>query len=121
MEPAVLDPRRVGPKLRERVLHLEQVGEVARGVDPDLEVDGLVQVVEDRQLLVEAIAHGPLADDRQLGVDVHRAGAGNKEEARLEVLQVVDRERVELLAVDRQHPTRQEAGVEGEEAGRFGR
>ena len=121
MELAVLDPRVVGPELLERVLDLEQVREVAGGVDPDLEVDGLVLMVEDRQLLVEAVAHGPLADDRQLGVDVDRAGPGHEEEARLEVLEVVDRERVELLPVDRQHPAREEPRVEREESRRFGR
>ena len=90
-ELAVLDPRVVGPVLLERVLDLEQVGEVAGCLDADLEVDGLALVVEDRELLVEAVAHGPLADDRQLGVDVDRARPGHQEEARLEVLEVVDR------------------------------
>ena len=75
-------------------------------------------MVEDRQLLVEAVADGAPADHRQLRVDVHRAGARHEEEARLEVLQVVDRERVHPLAVDRQHPLRQEPRVEREEAGR---
>ena len=120
MELAVLDPRCVGAQLLERVLDLEQVGEVAGGVDPDLQVDGLVLMVEDRQLLVEAIAHRPLADDRQLGVDVDRPGPGHEEEARLEVLEVVDRQRVEPLAVDRQHPARQEPRVEREESRRLG-
>ena len=36
---------------------------------------GFVVVVEDRQLLVEAVADGALADHRQLGVDVDGAGA----------------------------------------------
>ena len=46
MEPAVLHPRCVGAQLLERVLDLEQVGEIAGGVDPDLQVDGLVLMVE---------------------------------------------------------------------------
>ena len=121
VELAVLHPRCVGAELLERVLDLEQVGEIAGSVDPDLEVDGLVLMVEDRQLLVEAIAHRPLADDRQLGVDVDRPGPGHEEEARLEVLEVVDRQRVESLAVDRQHPARDEPHVEREESRRFGR
>ena len=65
---------------------------------------------------MEPVADGALADDRQLGVDVDRAGARDEEEARLEVLQVVDRQRVELLAVDRQDPGRQEPRVEREQA-----
>ena len=58
------------PFFVERVLDLEQVGEVARGLDADGEVDGLVVVIEDRQLLVEAVADRPLADHRELRVDV---------------------------------------------------
>ena len=85
-----------------------------------VEVDRLVVVVEDRQLLVEAAADGALADHRELGVDVDGAGAGHQEEAGLEVLQVVDRQGVEPLAVDREHPLREEARVEGEQAGRVG-
>ena len=60
-QPAVLDPRGVAPDLLERVLDLEQVGEVAGGVDPDRELDRLVLVVEDRQLLVEPVADRALA------------------------------------------------------------
>ena len=85
-----------------------------------VEVDRLLVVVEDRQLLVEAVADRALADHRQLRVDVDRAGPGNEEEARLEVLQIVDGERVEPLAVHGQHPFREEARVEREEAGRVG-
>ena len=100
-------PRRASrtAELLERVLDLEQVGEVAaRRRSRTVEVDRLVLVVEDRQLLVEAVPDRPLPDHRELGVDVDRPGARDQEEARLEVLQVVDRERVELLAVDRQDP-----------------
>ena len=61
------------------------------------------------------------ADHRELGVDVHRAGAGHEEEPRLEVLEIVGRERVQALAVDGQHPLRQKPRVEREEAGGVGR
>src|SRR5262249_10846210 len=71
-------------------------------------------------LLVEAVRDRALADDRQLGVDVDRARPGHEEEARLEVLQVVDRERIQALAVDREHPAREEARVEREETRRVG-
>ena len=94
-----------------------EVGEVAAGFQPDGELRGLVVVVEDGQLLVEAVGHRAMADHRQLGVDVDRPGSGHEEEPRQEVLQVVDGQRVEPLAVDRQLPLRQEAGVEREQAG----
>ena len=61
-----------------------------------------------------------LPDHRELRVDVDGAGAGDEEEPRLEVLQVVGRQRVQPLAVDRQHPARQEPGVEREQPGRIG-
>ena len=81
-------------------------------------LDRLLVVVEDRQLLVEAVADRAAPDHRELRVDVDRPRAGHEEEAGLEVLEVVDRERVQPLAVDGQHPLRQEAGVEREQAGR---
>ena len=74
-----------------------------------------------RELLVEAVADRALADHRQLGVDVDGAGARHEEEPGLEVLQVVDRQRVEPLAVDGEHPPGEEPGVEGEQPGRIGR
>ena len=111
---------RVATLLRKRVLHLEQVGEIAARVDPDLERDRLVEVIQDRELLVEPGGDRALPDHRELRVDVDRAGSRHEEEARLEVLQVVDRERVEPLPVHREHPARQEARVEGEEPGRIG-
>ena len=70
---------------------------------------------------MEAVADGPRADHRQLRVDVDRPGARHEEEARLEVLEVVGRERVQPLAVDGEHPAREEAGVEREQPGRVGR
>jgi len=70
---------------------------------------------------VEAVAHGALADHRQLGVDVDGAGARDEEEARLEVLQVVGGECVEALAVDGQHPRREKARVEREQPGGIGK
>ena len=82
---------------------------------------GLLVVVEDRELLVEASADRPLADDRRLGVDVDGPGARHQEEPGLEVLQVVHRQRVEPLAVDREHPPGEEPRVEREQAGRIGR
>ena len=77
-------------------------------------------MVEDRELLVKAAADGALADDRELGVDVDGARARHQEEAGLEVLQIVDREGVEPLAVDGEHPLRQESRVEREQSGGIG-
>src|SRR6185503_18531052 len=110
----------IGALLLERVLDLEQVGEVAARIEADAQIHGLVGMVEDRQLLVEAVADGAAPDHRQLRVDVDRPGAGDEKEARLEVLEVVDRQRIHPLAVDRQDPLREEARVVREEAGRIG-
>jgi hypothetical protein len=88
--------------------------------DPDLQVDGLLVVVQDGQPLVESTADRSLADHRELRVDVHGARPGDEEEAGLEVLEVVRRQRIQALAVYGQHPLREEARVEREEAGRVG-
>ena len=69
---------------------------------------------------MEPVADRAPADHRQLRVDVHRARTRYEEEARLEVLQVVDRERIQPLAVHGQDPSGEEAGVEREQAGRIG-
>ena len=116
----VVDPRVVLALLLQVVLDLEEVGEVRGRLDPYLHVHGALVVVEDRQLLVEASAHGALADDRCLRVDVDGPGARHQEEPGLEVLQVVDGQGVEALPVDGEHPARQEPGVEGEQPGRIG-
>src|SRR5262249_13187201 len=73
-------------------------------------------VVEDRQRLVEAVADGALADDGQLRVDVHGSRSGDEEEPGLEVLQIVGGQRWEALAVDGEHPVREVASVEREQA-----
>ena len=119
-QPLLLDPRGVAPLLLECVLDLEQVGEVAGGIDADGEVDGMLVVIQDRELFVEPVSDRAPADHRQLRVDVHRARTRYEEEARLEVLEVVDRERIQLLAVHGQDPPGEEAGVEREQAGRIG-
>lgn len=98
--------------LRERVLDLEQIGEVACRVDPHREVHRCRAVVQDRQLLVEAVAHGPPPDHREISVDVDGACARDEEELRLEVLEVVDRQRREPFAGQGQDPPREEPGVE---------
>jgi hypothetical protein len=104
----------------ERILDLEQVGEVAGRVDADLEAYRLALVVQDPELLVEAVGHLALADNRQLGVDVDGAGGRHQEEASPEILQVVGGQGLQALIVDRQRPAGQEASVEREKAGRIG-
>ena len=69
-------------------------------------------MVQDRQVLVEPVADCSLADDRERRVGVDRAGPGDQEEVRREVLQIVGREGAERLAVDRQFPLRQVARVD---------
>jgi hypothetical protein len=59
--------------------------------------------------LLEAVAHGALADNRALGVHVDGRLAGDDEVPRLDVLHVVDRQRVQALVVGGQHPVEQEA------------
>jgi hypothetical protein len=112
--------RRVRPLLPQGVLDLEEVGEIGGRLDADVQRDALVGVVEDGQVLVEAVRDRALADHRELRVDVDRSRAWNEEEACLEVLQVVDRQRTEPLAVDRENPLGQEARVEREEPRRIG-
>src|SRR5262249_13950451 len=116
----VADRRLVGALLLERVLDLEQVGEVGAGLDADRHVDRVVLVVQDGQLFGEAFADRPLADLGYLRVHIDGSRSGNEEEPRLEVLQVVRRERVQALAVDGQHPLREEACVVGEQSRRVG-
>src|SRR5262249_18849379 len=96
------------------------VGEVGTGVDPYHDVHRLLVVVEHGDLLAEPAADGPLADDRQLGVDVDRPGAGDQEKPGLEVVEIIHGERAQPTAVHGQCPLGQEAGVVREEPGRVG-
>jgi hypothetical protein len=120
VEAVLIDPVAVRPLLLQCVLDLEQVREVRVRIDSYGELDRFLGVVQDGELLVEAIPDRPLADHGQLRVDVHGAGPRHQEEPGLEVLQVVDGERVEALAVHGEHPGRQESGIEGEQARRIG-
>jgi hypothetical protein len=61
VELSVRNPRVIRSLLRESVLHFEQVGKVACRIDPDRQVDRLRVMIEDRQLLVKAVAHGATA------------------------------------------------------------
>ena len=74
-ELAAVDARLVRSLLLQCVLDLEEVGEVACGVDPNRQLDRLIFVIQDRQLLVEAVADGALSDHRELGIHIDGSGA----------------------------------------------
>src|SRR5690606_20870331 len=120
-QPPVFDLGVVRPLLRQHLLDLEQVREIAGGFRAHPPVHPFLAMVDDPQPLVEASADRAPTDHRQLRVDVLRGGAGHEEEPRLVVLQVVYGQRLEPLAVDGQDPGRQEPCVEGEQPGRGGR
>ena len=118
---AALHARGVLALLLERVLDLEQIREIAAGIDADAQFDRFGEMVENRELLVKTCADRALADHGQLRVDVDGPRTGHEEEARLEVLKVVDRERIQPLAVHGQHPSGEETRVEREQPCRIGR
>ena len=108
---AVVDPRRSTlPFFSSASLTSNRSAKSQSASIRTVEVDRLVVVVEDRELLAEAVADGALADHRQLRVDVDRARARHEEEARLEVLQVVDRQRVRAAGRRRSAPTSRGSG-----------
>ena len=84
-------------------------------LDAHLELDRVGSVVENDELLVESVGNDPPTDDRQVGIHIDGAGTRHEEEAGFEVLQLVDRQGVESLVVDREYPLGQEPGVEGEQ------
>ena len=65
--------------LPQRVLDLEQVREVTPRVDPDLQVDRCIVVVQDPQLLDEPLRDDPLSDHREARVDIHRFEARDED------------------------------------------
>jgi hypothetical protein len=76
-------------------------------------------VIHDGERLEESVSDHALADDRDVGVLVDRSHQRHEEEARREVLHVVDREDVEAPAVHAQLPARQVPCVLEEEAVRL--
>src|SRR5689334_21426643 len=119
-EPAVGYASRVGPFLLQRVLDLEEVGEVGARIDPNGQVDRFLVVVENLELLTKPVSDRTASDDGELRIDVDGPRPGNQEETCLEVLQVVGRQRCQPFPIHRQDPLREEAGVEGEQARRVG-
>jgi hypothetical protein len=73
---------KIGAFLLQGILDLEQIGEVGASLKPHGEIDWLISMVEDRQVLVETVAHltGPKNGERR--VDIDGSGHGNQEELR---------------------------------------
>src|SRR6266545_3200722 len=111
-ERVAVDAReRLARTVDRRVLVLKQVGEVCAHRDRDLGTDWFRSVVEDVELLEEAVADDAVTDHGQRRVRVLGSRPGDEEEASRERLRVVGRERVERLSVHRQQPPREMARV----------
>jgi hypothetical protein len=93
------------------VFDLEQVREVRRGLDVEVELERLSGVIEDDQVFVEALADPALAHDRERGLVVVRFRRRDEEELRREVVDIVGRENIRRSAVDGQAPLREKPGV----------
>src|SRR5262249_53150086 len=85
--------------LGQRVLDLEQIGEIRTGGDANVEVDRRVAVVQDREVFVEAIADLALTADGKIRVDINRARSRDEKELRAEILQVVGRQYIRTLTI----------------------
>ena len=110
-ERPVVDAAIALPILRQRVLDLEQVGEVGVGLEPQGELERIRVVVQHGDVLVEPVADHTLADHRDRACSLR-----DEEELRVEVIGLVSREDAERLAVRGQAPPGQEAGVAEEKA-----
>src|SRR5207342_2776546 len=82
-ELGALDVLTIRAALLNRVLDLEEVGEVGSSVEAQPHVDRRAVVVQDGQLFTEAVPHLPATDHRELGVDVYGPRPLDEEEARL--------------------------------------
>ena len=118
-ERVLLDAREALALLLQGVLDLEQVGEVGIGVEAEFELDRLGVVIQDSDVLVEAVADRAVAMDGHRWVLVDRSRRRDEEMFRREVLRLVSREHLERRAVRRQMPEREEASVAVEEAVRL--
>ena len=85
-----------------------------------VQVDRLGALVADEDVFRETRADSPLAHDREVCVDVDRAGPGHQEELHLVVVEVVCRQHVWHLAVDGQHPAGEKSCIPREQAFRLG-
>ena len=114
-ELAVLDAYLVLSLLRERVLDLEEVREVGSDFEEEVELEGLGRVVDDREILVEAVTDGALPKDRERCIVVHGPVRRREEELDREVVDVIRRQDPRQVAVNRQPPAREDARVLVEE------
>ena len=98
----------------------EDVGEIGRELQPELDLDPAMAVVLDDDPLLHAVADEALPLDHEL-VRPQAGGQRVSQHERGEVRRgVVVREGIEARAAECQHRAREEAGVGGEEAGRGG-
>ena len=90
--------------LLQGVLDLEQVGEVGASLDLGGHLDRVGCVVEQDQVLVEAVADVALADYRQARVLVDGAGRPHEKELGREVVDVVGGQRLQRLTIEAEPP-----------------
>ena len=64
----------------------------------------MVFVIEDSQILVEAVSDCSFADDRQVCIHIDGAGSRNEEELHVEVIEVIRGQDVRTLPIYRQQP-----------------
>src|SRR6185312_8084435 len=107
--------------LGQLVLHLEQVGEVGARLQTNVQLHGLLVVVDDLDLFLKAVADGAPSDHRQGRVDVDRASGQGQKELHAVIGLVVDGQQGGADAVDGQHPARQKPRVVQEQAVRLRR
>ena len=106
--------------LGQRVLDLEQVREVRGSLHAQDYLPDLRRVIVDIDLFMQAAIQPALADDGDRRIDVGRAGGRGQEELGREVALRVGGEDRRGDAVQGEHPGREEAGIEREEALRRG-
>ena len=97
------------------MLDREDVGEIRRQLDGQLDRDRVADEVRDHDVLLQIVGHEALVANQQL---VRRQAARRRvaqEERGREVLDLAGRERHRPLAVDGQSEAREEAGVVGVE------
>src|SRR5262249_9338334 len=84
-----LDARIVLAHLFHVVLHRKEVDEIGARLDAYLKVHRVWAEVEEAQLLVEPATDRTFADDGEVRVEVHGAGAGHKEKLCRKILEVI--------------------------------
>ncbi len=93
--------------LLERILHLEQVGEVGACFDAQLELDPFAGVIEEGEVFVDAVPDRAPADQREARIAVNGSPRRGEEELGGEVPISADGQHAGRAAVDRQAPARE--------------